>query len=233
MFELFVESGCFSAPQALCSTEAFFQNSLRRSHLSPPAFANNDAKHFPNIFFRLEKFLPFALANDTADESPTDQVAQIAVRISTADLEILHDVVGAKRRWRGNEKSMDLSHGAIDSPGAANNAPLTYKLVSRFTQSCSAVVSVVHVVSVNPETIVCQINFQVSFRMPVRVDCNLIRPARLTAQAVMCLMVGDGSPDGQTRKHLVALINHRASAQWSGANPFRKPFKRFSELSEG
>jgi hypothetical protein len=69
--------------------------------------------------------------------------------------------------------------------------------------------------------------------MPVRVDCNLIRPARLTAQAVMCLMVGDGSPDGQTRKHLVALINHRASAQWSGANPFRKPFKRFSELSEG
>ena len=32
MFELFVESRCFSAPQALCSTEAFFQNGLRRPH---------------------------------------------------------------------------------------------------------------------------------------------------------------------------------------------------------
>src|SRR6267142_3070558 len=158
MFELFVEGCCFSTPQTLCSTEAFFQNSLRRSHLSPTAFANNDAKHFPNIFFRLEKFLPFALANDTADESPTDQVAQIAVRISAANLEFFHDVVGAKGCWRGNEKSVDLSHGAIDPPGAPDNAPLTYKLVSRFTQSCSAVVSVVHVISVNPETTVCQGN---------------------------------------------------------------------------
>src|SRR6266480_970606 len=152
MFELFVESGCFSAPQTLCSTEAFFQNSLRRSHLSPPAFANNDAKHFPNILFRLEKFLPFALANDTANESPTDQVAQIAVGISTADLELLHDVVGAKRRWRGNEQRMDLSHGAIHSPGAADDAPLTYKLIPRFTQRGPAVVSVIHVIPVNPET---------------------------------------------------------------------------------
>src|SRR5215211_787667 len=96
MFELFVESCCFSAPQALRSTKTFFQNSLRRPHLSPPAFANNDAKHFPNIFFRLEKFLSFALAHDTANESPTDQVAQIAVGISAADLELFHDVVGAK-----------------------------------------------------------------------------------------------------------------------------------------
>src|SRR4030095_1852009 len=159
MLELFVESRCFSAPQTLCSTETFFQNSLRRSHLSPPALANNDAKHFPNVFFRLEKFLAFALANDTADESPTDQVAQIAMGISTADLEILHDVVGAKRCWRGNEKSVDLGHGAIDPPGAPDNAPLTYKLVPRFAQSCSAVVSVVHVISVTPETTVCQINF--------------------------------------------------------------------------
>src|SRR6266550_1302282 len=156
MFKLFVESGCFSAPQAFRSTETFFQDSLRRSHLSPPAFANNDAKHFPNVFFRLEKFLAFALANDTADESPTDQVAQIAVRISAANLELFHDVVGAKRCWRGNEKSVDLSHGAIDSPGASDNAPLTYKLVSRFTQSGSAVLSVVHVISVNPETTGCQ-----------------------------------------------------------------------------
>src|SRR6266550_876198 len=118
MFELFVESRRFSTPQAFRSTETFFQNSLRRSHLSSPAFANNDAKHFPDIFFGFEKFLPFALANDTADQSPTDQVAQIAVGISAADLEILHDVVGAKRCWHGNEKSVDLSHGAIDSPSA-------------------------------------------------------------------------------------------------------------------
>src|SRR6266481_6185188 len=156
MFELFVESGCFSASQTLCSTETFFQNSLRRSHLSPPAFANNDAKHLPNIFFRLEKFLPFAFAYDTADESPTDQVAQIAVGISTADLEVLHDVVGAKRCWRGNEQGVDLSHRAVHSPGAADNAPLTYKLVPRFTQSCSAAVSIVHVISVNPENTVRQ-----------------------------------------------------------------------------
>src|SRR5437763_16751951 len=151
MFELFVESGCFSAPQTFCSTEAFFQNSLRRPHLSPPAFANNDAKHFPNVFLRLEKFLPFALANDTADESPADQVAQIAVGISAADLELSHDVVGAKRCWRRNEKSVNLGHGAVHSPSAADDAPLTYKLVSRFAQSCPTVVSVVHVISVNPE----------------------------------------------------------------------------------
>src|SRR5882757_9977019 len=189
MFELFVESGCFSAPQALRSTEAFFQNSLRRSHLSPPAFANNDAKHFPNILFRLEKFLSFALANDTADESPTDQVAQIAVRISTADLEILHDVVGAKRCWRGNEKSVDLSHGAIDSPSAPDNAPLTYKLVSRFTQSCSAVVSVVHVISVNPETTVSQINLSGLVSNACSGGLQSDSSSTLTAQAAMCLMV--------------------------------------------
>src|SRR4029077_19972074 len=157
MFELFVESGCFSASQTLCSTETFFQNSLRRSHLSPPAFANNDAKHFPNIFLRLEKFLSFTLADDTANKSPTDQVAQVAVGISTADLEVLHDVVGAKRCWRGNEQRVDLSHGAIDPPGAPDNPPLTYKLVPRFTQSCAAVVSVVHVISLNPETTVRQV----------------------------------------------------------------------------
>src|SRR4029453_6733657 len=148
MLELFVESRCFSAPQTLCSTETFFQNSLRRSHLSPPALANNDAKHFPNVFFRLEKFLSFALANDTADESPTDQVAQIAVGISTADLKLLHNAVGPKGCCCGNKKSVDLSHGAIDSPGAPDNAPLTYKLIPRFAQSSSAIVSVVHVFSV-------------------------------------------------------------------------------------
>jgi hypothetical protein len=214
MFELFVESGCFSAPQTLCSTEAFFQNSLRRSHLSPPAFANNDAKHFPNIFFRLEKFLSFALANDTADESPTDQVAQIAVGISTADLELLHDVVGAKRCWRGNEKSVDLSHGAIDPPGAPDNPPLTYKLVSRFTQSCADVVSIVHVVSVNTEITVSQVNSQVSFEHQfggLQSDSSgaSYRPNR---------KVSDGSamvcPTDKHVKHLVI-----ASARWSGTNP--------------
>ena len=92
MFELFVESGCFSAPQALCSTEAFFQNSLRRSHLSPPAFANNDAKHFPNILFRLEEFLALTFANNSAHQPPTDQVAEIAVGITAADFEFLHDI---------------------------------------------------------------------------------------------------------------------------------------------
>src|SRR6266403_5372353 len=163
MFELFVESRRFSTPQAFRSTETFFQNSLRRSHLPSSPFANNDAKHFPHIFLRLEKFLPFAFADDTANKSPTDQVAQIAVGISAADLEILHDVVGAKRCWRGNEQCMDLSHGAIDPPGASDNAPLTYKLVSRFAQSGSAVVSVVHVISVNPETTVSQINLSPSF----------------------------------------------------------------------
>src|SRR5438552_16750967 len=123
MFELFVESGCFSTPQTLCSTETFFQNSLRRSHLSPPAFANNDAKHFPNIFCRLEKFLSFALANDTADESPTDQVAQIAVGICTADLELVHNVAGARRCWRGYAQSLGRSCGGVASPGATDSRP--------------------------------------------------------------------------------------------------------------
>jgi hypothetical protein len=77
--------------------------------------------------------------------------------ISAADLEIFHDVVGAKRCRRGNEQCMDLSHGAIDPPGAPDNAPLTYKLVPRFTQSGRTVVSIVHVVSVTPETSVCQV----------------------------------------------------------------------------
>src|SRR6266446_1025273 len=185
MFELFVESCCFSAPQALRSNETFFQNRLRRSHLSPPAFANNDAKHFPNIFFRLEKFLPFAFADDTADESPTHQVAQIAVRISTADLELLHDVVGAKRCWRGNEKSVDLSHGAIDSPGATDNAPLTYKLVPRFTQGGHAGFSIVHVVSVNPETTACQIKSSGLNSFLTRL--RTVRPGDLTDQAATFL----------------------------------------------
>src|SRR5207244_13623195 len=151
MFELFVESRRFSTPQAFRSTETFFQNSLRRSHLPSSPFANNDAKHFPNIFFRLEKFLPFAFADDTANKSPTDQVAQIAVGISTADLELLHDVVGAKRCWRGNEQRVDLSHCAVHPPGAPDNAPLTYTLVPRLTQSCPGGVSVVQVIYVHPE----------------------------------------------------------------------------------
>jgi hypothetical protein len=158
MFKLFVESGRFSAAQTLCSTETLFQNSLGRSHFSTPAFTNDNAEHFPNIFLRLEKFLPFAFANDTADESPADQVAQIAVGISAANLELLHDVVGAKRSWRRNEERVNLSHGAIDSPGAADDTPLTDKLVSRLAQGGRAVVSVVHVFSVNPENMVSQIN---------------------------------------------------------------------------
>src|SRR5262245_24795594 len=157
MFELFVESRCFSAAQTFRSTETFFQNSLRRSQLSPPAFANNDAEHFPNIFFRLEIFLAFAFADDTADQSPTDQITQIAVRISAANFELLHDAVGAKGRWRGNKQGVDLGHGAIDSPGAADDAPLTNKLVSRFTQRGPDIVAVVHVFSVNPENTVRQV----------------------------------------------------------------------------
>src|SRR5262245_35882600 len=153
MFKLFVESGCFSAAQTVCSTKTLFQNSLRRSHFSTPPFANDDAEHFPNIFFRLEKFLPFALSDDAANKSPTDQVAQIAVGISAADLELLHNVVGAERCWRCNEERVDLSHGAIDSPGAADNPPLTYKLVPCFAQSGRAVLSIVHVFSVNLENI--------------------------------------------------------------------------------
>src|SRR4030095_11045371 len=111
-----------------------------------------------NIFLGLEKFLAFALANNTADQSPTDQIAQIAVGIPAADLGVLHDVVGAERRRCGNEERVNLSHGAINSPGVSHHAPLIYKLVSRFGECSRSVVSVLHVVSVNPETTVCQIH---------------------------------------------------------------------------
>src|SRR5262245_36972778 len=161
MFKLSVEGGCFSAAQTPCSGKTLFQDSLRRSHLPTPAFANDDAKHFPNIFLGFEKFLALAFTNNAADESPTDQVAQITVRISTTDLELLHDVVGAKRRRRGNKEGVNLSHGAIDSPGATHHAPLTYELIPCFIESDKSVVSVVHVISVNPETIVCQIYSQI------------------------------------------------------------------------
>src|SRR5262249_5194813 len=121
------------------------------------AFANDDAKHFPNIFFGFEKFFAFALANHTADQPPTYEVAQIAVSISTADLEILHDVVSAKRCWGGKEHSVNLCHSLIDSPVTPNDSPLTDKLVPCFPQRCHGIVSIVHVVSVNTETTVCQI----------------------------------------------------------------------------
>jgi hypothetical protein len=200
MFKLFVESGCFSAAQTLCSTETLFQNSLRRSHFSTPAFANDDAEHFPNIFFRLEKFLPFAFANDTADESPTNQVAQIAVGISATNLELLHDVVGAKRSWRGNEERVNLSHGAIDSPGAAYNGPLTYKLVPRLAQAGRAVVSVVHVFSVNPENTVCQINSRArTFLNKTSALGSAISPIKRQRSS----RFGHGSPGGETREHFV------------------------------
>ena len=76
--------------------------------------------------------------------------------ISAADFEFLHNIVGAKRCRRGDQKGMDLRHGAIHSPGAADHAPLTHKLVSRLSQSCCAVVSVVHVFSINPENMMSQ-----------------------------------------------------------------------------
>jgi len=129
MLELFVEGGWIRSPQIAGPRETLLQNGLGRSHLSPPAFANNDAKHFPNIFLGFEKFLAFSLADDTADESPTDQIAQITVGVSPADLQLLHDVVRAQGSRRGNQKSMNLGHGAIDSPGAADYAPLADKFV--------------------------------------------------------------------------------------------------------
>src|SRR5262249_49909143 len=71
--------------------------------------------------------------------------------------------------------------------GAPDNPPLTYKLVPRFTQSGSAVVSVVHVVSVNPETTVCQIkNSGVELVLTRR---RAVRPGDLTDEAATFLTV--------------------------------------------
>src|SRR6266480_7038289 len=53
---------------------------------------------------------------------------------------------------------MNLRHGTVDSPGAPDHAPLAYKFVPGFAQGGSRFVLVIHVVSVNPETTVCQIN---------------------------------------------------------------------------
>src|SRR5215470_12245697 len=78
--------------------------------------------------------------------------------ISAADFELLHDVVGAKRSWRRYQECVNLSHGAINSPGAANHAPLTYELVPGVIQSGYGIVSIVHIVSVNTETTDCQGN---------------------------------------------------------------------------
>src|SRR5262249_18854044 len=151
MFELFVESGNFRSSQIAGSRETLLQNTLGWSHLSPPAFANNDTKHFPNIFLRFEKFLAFALADDTADESPTDQVAQITVGVSPADIQLLHHVVRAQGSRGGNQKSMNLGHGSIDSPGATDHAPLADKFVPGLLEGDRCCVLFLHVFSINIE----------------------------------------------------------------------------------
>src|SRR5262249_4223863 len=93
----------------------------------------------------------FSLADDTAYESPTDQIAQITVGVSPADLQLLHYVVRAQGSGGGNQKSMDLGHGAIDSPGAADHAPLADKFVPRQLEGDACGVLILHIFSINIE----------------------------------------------------------------------------------
>ena len=98
------------------------------------AFAQNNAEDFPDVLFRLEIFLAIALLKNAAHQPPADQLAQIAVGIAAADVQLFHDLIRARRVRRRHEQGVNLRHGAIDSPGRADAAPLRDKFIPRLRQ---------------------------------------------------------------------------------------------------
>lgn len=161
-FELFVKGDGVAALQTLGARAAISQNSQCWPQFAPAPFPNNNAKHSPDILFSFKELFALSFSNDAPNESPAHEIAKIAVRIAATDFELRHDVIGAERSGRSNKKGMDLRHGSVDPPGAADRAPLADEFVSRIRKSGIWIVFVIHVFSINLESSVCQISFEQS-----------------------------------------------------------------------
>src|ERR1700730_10623581 len=61
---------------------------------------------------------------DNADDAPALKFAEAGADVRTRNGEDNGDLVGGERARRDEEQSVDLSHGAIDTPTSAHFAPV-------------------------------------------------------------------------------------------------------------
>ncbi len=132
--DLFVESLGLGAAQIAGLLLAGMERLEGGLDLAAFSLAGDDAEHPPDVLLGLKVLLPFALADDTADEPPADQLTEVLVGVAAADLEVGHDFVSGESGFAGHEEGVNLRHGAVDPPRAAHGTPLGDKLVAGLGQ---------------------------------------------------------------------------------------------------
>jgi len=112
----------------------FFQDWDHEVQFAFFPFFHDLSCYFPDVFFCREEFFPFAGYDDFLDQTPVYQFAEVHVGVAAADVQLLHDFVGAQVVGAYEEQGVYLCHGPVDAPVGAESSPVSDELSFCFCQ---------------------------------------------------------------------------------------------------
>src|SRR5205823_430769 len=101
----------------------------RRVNLAPFPLVQDDAKHLPDIFHRLEVIAFVAQQMNEFDDPPALQLLEAGADVGPRHVERFGDLLRVERPFRNVEQRVNLGHGAIDPPARAHLSPVEDELL--------------------------------------------------------------------------------------------------------